>query len=87
MKLPRRYAPFAYGVIQAALTTGIATAIASFHTSGGAIEQLEVWLSTWGISWISMLPVVIMISPVIQRTVIMLTNPDELTPSERGMSS
>lgn len=87
MRLPRRYAPFVYGVIQAALTTGLATAIATFNAGGESMEMLTNWLGSWVLSWISTLPVVILIAPVIQRAVIALINPDELTPSERQMLS
>jgi hypothetical protein len=33
-RLPGRYVPFAYGIIQAAMTTGVATAIAIARTVG-----------------------------------------------------
>ncbi|MEZ5850482.1 MAG: DUF2798 domain-containing protein [Hyphomicrobiaceae bacterium] len=85
MRLPRRYAPFVYGVIQAALTTGLATAIATFSAGGDSMEMMMHWLSSWGLSWLSTLPVVILIAPLIQRAVISLIKPEELTPSERQM--
>ena len=42
MKLPRRYAPFVYGVIQAALTTAVATAIATYSVMGIALAAVFV---------------------------------------------
>jgi Protein of unknown function (DUF2798) len=76
-KLPKRYAPFVYGIIQAAITTAIATAVATRQLLGGGMEFFWYWLGCWALSWITMLPVVILVAPLIQRAVLSLTAYDD----------
>jgi hypothetical protein len=71
--LPRRYAPFAYGIIQAAVTTGVATAIATLRITDFSVEWMRDWLAAWAIAWIAMLPVVVLAAPVIKRMVQAIT--------------
>lgn len=71
-RLPREYAPLVYGVIQAAVTTGVATAIAVFQAVPLG-QFLPRWLLTWGLAWLTMLPVVVTVAPLIQRAVWALT--------------
>lgn len=73
IRLPRRYAPFVYGSIQAALTTALATAVAVRQTTGGGASFLHAWLSAWVLAFLSILPVVILVAPLIQRAVLALT--------------
>ena len=75
-RLPPRYSPFVYGVIQAAITTGIATAIATYQATGLSSEFLPSWSSSWVLAWLTMLPIVIGISPMIQRAVVAVTQAD-----------
>jgi hypothetical protein len=72
-KLPRRAAPFVYGLIQAAITTGVATAISAVSLSGRAF--LSAWLPAWGLAWITMIPIVLVIAPMVQRAVMAVTDP------------
>ena len=72
-RFPRHYAPFIFGVIQAALTTGIATAIATPLVSGLSWEFAMRWCAAWGLAWLTMLPVVICLAPVIRRAVDAMT--------------
>ena len=76
MRLTRRHAPFVYGIIQAALTTAVATGIAIYPLAGGTMNFLERWMSAWAVSWLSMLPVVLLVAPIIQRAVMALTADD-----------
>ncbi|HRD77134.1 MAG TPA: DUF2798 domain-containing protein [Hyphomicrobiaceae bacterium] len=69
----RRYAPFIYGVIQSAVTTGVATAIATYQLTGVGMEFVKRWLLVWAIAWLTMLPIVLLVAPVIQRAVFALT--------------
>lgn len=72
--IPHRYAPIAYGVIQAAITTAVATTIATLQSDhAGLIEFAWYWLGCWAASWLLMLPVVVFLSPLIQRVVLALT--------------
>jgi hypothetical protein len=74
-RLPQRYAPFVFGIIQAAITTAIATAIATHQLTQFGLLFLERWAVAWLIAWLTMLPVVILFAPLLQRAVIALTVP------------
>ncbi len=74
-RLPRRYAPFAHGAIQAAITTAVATAIATHQRTAFGMQFLKSWTSAWWLAWLTMLPIVIVAAPVIERAVAALTQP------------
>jgi Protein of unknown function (DUF2798) len=74
-RLPRHYAPIAFSVIQAALTTALATAIGVHQSITFGLLFLERWVVAWGFAWLSMVPVVIFLAPVIQRCVAAITVP------------
>ena len=65
-KISRRYAHFRYGATQSGITSGVATAVASFRfLSEGAF--LTNWLQSWLTSWALMVPIVLIAAPIIQR--------------------
>lgn len=75
-RLPQRYSPLAYGIIQAAITTGVATAIATYQLRGIGADFLSRWCVSWLVAWLTMLPVVVLIAPFVQRAVAAMTAPD-----------
>jgi hypothetical protein len=77
VRLPPRYAPFVYGVVQAAITTAVATAVATHQAIGFGVQFLQRWALTWCFAWLAMLPIVIVFSPLIQRAVTSLTASDD----------
>lgn len=68
-RLPLKYASLAYGVIQSGLTTCIASGIGSWRLSEDMADFFTNWSTSWLIAWVVMLPVVILASPLIRRTV------------------
>ncbi|MFN3745812.1 MAG: DUF2798 domain-containing protein [Hyphomicrobiaceae bacterium] len=76
-QLPHRYAPYAYGILQAAITTAVATAIAIYPLAHSALEFVERWMVAWGVAWLTMLPVVLVAAPFIQRAVMRLFEPEQ----------
>jgi len=70
--IPRRYAHFVFGIIQAGLTSLIAAGIASapFASQG---QFFSHWLLSWLISWAAMLPFVLFAAPAIHAVSILLT--------------
>ncbi len=72
--IPRRYAHFLFGVIQSGLTCFVAAGIASLpmFEAGAFIEH---WLMAWLISWMTMLPVVLLAAPFIRALVERLVDP------------
>ena len=81
-RLPLRYAPFLFAVIQAGLTTGFATAIATHQAMSFGARFWTHWLSAWGLAWLTMVPIVIAAAPFIQRSVLLLIEPATQTPSK-----
>ena len=73
--IPTRYAPFIYGILQSAVTTGVATGIATQQLLGFGMEFAQRWLYVWAIAWLTMLPVVLLVAPLLQRAVVALTGP------------
>ena len=73
--LSERFAPYAYGIIQSLITTAVATAVATLQLVGMGMEFLESWPFAWLVAWITMLPIVILIAPLIQRAVKQITAP------------
>jgi len=82
-RLPQRYAPFVYGVIQAAVTTAIATGVATHQLTEFGVRFVEQWALAWLIAWITMLPVVILIAPLLQRAVAAMTAPPAVSRTDR----
>ena len=74
-RLPQRYAPFVFGIVQAAITTAVATAIATHQLTDFGVLFLERWAFAWSLAWLTMLPIVIVFAPLIQRAVAALTTP------------
>jgi hypothetical protein len=72
-RIPRRFAPMIYGVMQAGITSAIATAIAIQKIGATDEPLIGQWFTAWLLAWLTMLPVVIFISPFIQRAVLALT--------------
>jgi Protein of unknown function (DUF2798) len=72
-RLPQKYAPFVFGVIQAAITTAVATAIATPPLTEFGLLFLQQWTFAWLVAWLTMLPVVILFVPLLQRAVVALT--------------
>ena len=81
-RLPQRYAPFIYGIVQAGITTAVASAIATHQLMGFGVQFFIAMGVLLVAGWLTMLPVVIGLAPVIQRAVAALTAPDAL--DDRG---
>jgi len=72
MSIPKRYSHFIFGLIQSGFTCAIAAAIASvpFMHNGDFIGH---WVKSWMIAWATMIPFVLMATPLIRRAVDVLT--------------
>ena len=65
--------PVRLGIIQAAITTAVATAIATPHLTDFSMRFVQEWSLAWALAFLTMLPVVVFVSPFIQRCVLALT--------------
>jgi hypothetical protein len=72
MSIPKRYSHFIFGLIQSGFTCAIAAAIASlpFMRNGDFISH---WVKSWIIAWATMIPFVLMATPLIRRAVDVIT--------------
>jgi hypothetical protein len=76
LPISRRHAHYVFGVMQSALTTLIATLIASIpliDEPGFALHLARSWL----LAWLAMLPVVIFAAPLIRRAATALTREED----------
>jgi Protein of unknown function (DUF2798) len=71
-KLPRRYAHFLFGIVQSALTSAVASAIASAHLLAEGTFVTH-WLRSALLAWLVMLPVVLFAAPFIRKLTLYLT--------------
>ena len=76
-KLPKRFSHFVYGGIQSGITSGIASGIASLDYLEEGLF-LARWPKAWFVSWIVMIPVVLLAAPMIRRMTLLVTRDDEL---------
>jgi hypothetical protein len=76
-RIPRRYATLLYGILQAGATTAAATGVAAFHMTASGVQLVEQWAITWLLAWLTTLPLVVGISPLIRRMVEMLTSAED----------
>jgi energy-converting hydrogenase Eha subunit A len=75
LAIPRRFSHFIFAVIQAGLTSLIAAGIASLPVV--TISQfLRHWLLSWTVSWIAILPIVVLAAPLIRSLSVLLTSGD-----------
>ena len=75
LRIPRRLGHFVFGVIQSGLTCAIAAAIASYpFVARGSF--MEHWTRSWLLSWLIMLPGVILAAPAIRGLTNVLTRED-----------
>jgi len=72
-RLPQKFAPWAYGLIQVTITTAVATAIATHQITGFGTRFLVQWGMAWLASWLTLLPVVILLAPFVQSMVSAIT--------------
>ena len=78
-QVSRRHGHYLYGVIQAGITCGVASGIAHAPVFGHAPAPGSFMLS-WLVSWVAMLPIVLIAAPAIRRAV------DYFTIDDRGHS-
>jgi len=71
-RIPRRFSHVVFGIIQAGLTSAIATSVAVLSNPDGS-ASLTRWASSWLLSWAMMLPVVVFAAPFIRRAVEAMT--------------
>jgi hypothetical protein len=72
LRVPRSYAHLVYGVIQSGLTSAVAAAVASFDLLADG-SFFTHWLWSLLVSWVLMLPIVLVAAPFVQRLTLRLT--------------
>lgn len=72
--LRKRHSDLIYGLLQSAITCGVATTIHSLERIGAAWDMI-FWMKSWFSAWAVMVPVVIFIAPFIRRATNRLVHP------------
>ena len=72
IRIPEHRAPLVFGLIQAGLTSLVASGVGVFRLNGLSDGFAAAWLGAWLTAWLMMLPVVIFAAPHIQRVVLAL---------------
>ena len=72
IRIPEHRAPMVFGIIQAGLTSLIASGIGVHRLEGFAGGFAANWFVAWLTAWATMLPVVVFAAPHIQRLVLAL---------------
>eukprot|EP01036_Dinobryon_divergens_P038994 gene38994-51284_t len=70
IRIPEQRAPMVFGIIQAGLTSLVASGIGVYQLMGLGMGFALSWITAWLIAWMTMLPVVIFAAPHIQRMVL-----------------
>jgi hypothetical protein len=73
--IPRRLSHFVYGIIQWGLTCAIAAAIARFSFADEGTFIMH-WFRSWGLAWLTMLPMVVFAAPLIRKLTDIVTVQD-----------
>ena len=73
LRIPKRYAYVVVGVVQSGLTCAVAAAIASFSFAASGVFFVH-WIQSWLAAWATMIPVVLLASPIIRRLADALTS-------------
>ena len=74
--IPRRHAHFLFAVMQSAITSAVAAAVASANFLSQGVF-LYHWLHASLLAWLLMLPVVILFAPFLSKLSDLLTQPDQ----------
>jgi hypothetical protein len=75
LRIPRRHAHFLFAAMQSAITSAVATAVASanFFSQGTFLYH---WLHASLLAWLLMLPVVTFFAPFLSKLSDLLTQPE-----------
>jgi len=80
LRIPRRHAHFLFAVMQSAITSAVAAAVASANLLSQGMF-LYHWLRASLLSRLLMLPVVIFFAPFLSKLSDLLTQPDQPKPN------
>lgn len=72
IRIPENRAPLVFGLIQAGLTSLVASGVGVFRLNGLSEGFAAAWLGAWLTAWLMMMPVVIFAAPHIKRIVLAL---------------
>ena len=66
-KLPARYAAVVLPLFLSCIMTCLISGISTLRSVGLAPGVLQIWLSSWGISWLFAFPVLLAVLPLVRR--------------------
>jgi len=66
-KLPARYAAVVLPLFLSCIMTCLISGISTLRSVGLAPGVLQLWLGSWGISWLCAFPVLLAVLPLVRR--------------------
>ena len=73
-KLPNRFGSLVTPLLLSLLMTCVVSFIATTRAQGFTGRLLETWLDAWGLSWLVAFPVLLVLLPLVRRTVALLVD-------------
>ena len=68
-KLPKRYAPYLFGLLLSGMMSFIVAGIATLRALGFVDGLLYNWITAWLGSWAAAFPAVLVVAPLVRRIV------------------
>ncbi len=68
-KLPKRYAPYLFGLLLSGMMSFIVAGIATFRALGFVDGFFFNWITSWIGAWIVAFPAVLVVAPLVRRIV------------------
>jgi hypothetical protein len=72
-KLPASYAKIVLPLIISIFMSGLVSAVSTMRIYDFDHPFLEIWLPSWGLSWIIAFPILLIVLPLARRLTAMLT--------------
>lgn len=71
--IPKKYAPIAFGLILSGLMSLLVSAVATLRLASAGPGYFSLWIDAWLTGWAIAFPVVLMVAPLAQRFVRLLS--------------
>ncbi len=75
--IPHRYSRYLFGLILSGLMSLLVSGITVLREAGVSPSFLGDWVSSWLVGWAVAFPTVLVVAPIAQRLVSLLTAPAE----------
>lgn len=74
--IPKKFAPFLFGLILSGLMSLLVSGISMLRTTGLVPGFVSLWISAWLTAWLFAFPAVLLVAPLARAAVARLTVKD-----------